>query len=450
MRPYRMMGVTMMCGFILAGGVAAQNARTPEQVRIEAEARERQREQQQVVAAEHRRLWERFASNARDAFEQMSQLHEATRALEKQLEEIQTNDIGKRLATNGVSYQVIAELLRSPPVTTAEITERQEDLARSIAAAEKALQSGTINPPPSDAQFRETDQFLFWVADRLGRVREKEALLADTIENAPKVDDLTKLRTFREKSNAFIAAQLRVRAEVFDLVATSTIEQTRQILLDAATVAELERAKSEADRLLSEARSRNATLKLEHEQILRQRDLTDRQRAAADEMRYTAALAEIERLRKDAEVAQLKEDFAREKARENERTAIEREKLKQRCQEPQVKSRLAPFTGVGYAQPGVARGAWLTKGPVSLAALRAHGALQLTPDGVQKLLDVGNGGGAYTLHGKDEHGDRLRARWGYPNRVADLSPAQRDELIQAQRDLIELGDVLVELGMLAP
>lgn len=450
MRPYRMMGVTMMCGFILVGGVAAQNARTPEQVRIEAEARERQREQQQVVAAEHRRLWERYASNARDAWRSIEDLRARTRALEEQLAEIQTNDIGKRLGTEKVAFETVTGLLRWPAVTSAAITERAEALARILGAAEKALQSGATNPPPSDAQFRDIDQLFYWITDRLGRLQEHEALLAHAIENAPKVDDLAKLRTFREVSNTVMAMQRQALFDALALAKVSTREQTQKMLVDAATMAELERAKLEADRLLSEARSQIATQKLEHEQILRQRELLDRQRAAADEMRYTAAMAEIERLRKDAEVTQLKEDFAREKARENERTAIEREKLKQRCQEPQVKSRLAPFTGVGYAQPGVARGAWLTKGPVSLAALRAHGALQLTPDGVQKLLDVGNGGGAYTLHGKDEHGDRLRARWGYPNRVADLSPAQRDELIQAQRDLIELGDVLVELGMLAP
>lgn len=51
--------------------------------------------------------------------------------------------------------------------------------------------------------------------------------------------------------------------------------------------------------------------------------------------------------------------------------------------------------------------------------------------------------------GRDKK-DKERPRWGYPQRINKLSAEQRDELKRAQEYLIDLGEIMVELGMLAP
>ncbi len=73
------------------------------------------------------------------------------------------------------------------------------------------------------------------------------------------------------------------------------------------------------------------------------------------------------------------------------------------------------------------------------ADVGAGGALQPTVGGLHKLMKLGR-----------DKKDEERPRWGYPQRINKLSSEQRDELKRAQEYLIDLGVVMVELGMLAP
>ncbi|MBI1827252.1 MAG: hypothetical protein HY287_03620 [Planctomycetes bacterium] len=117
------------------------------------------------------------------------------------------------------------------------------------------------------------------------------------------------------------------------------------------------------------------------------------------------------------------------------------------AQSTEIRRVLAPFTTSGVWQPGQ-RTPNLEKTPVSLNALRAFGALQLNDSGLKKLWYCGNAKARFGTMRVSE--DTMRPRWGYGPVFEKLSPAELRELRQAQQYLIDLGDVLVELKMLAP
>jgi hypothetical protein len=67
-------------------------------------------------------------------------------------------------------------------------------------------------------------------------------------------------------------------------------------------------------------------------------------------------------------------------------------RLRQKCDDPEVKKLLAPFTATGLWQPGDRPGqpwihAW---GPISFAALKKTGALEPTQHGLTELYVVAN------------------------------------------------------------
>jgi hypothetical protein len=79
------------------------------------------------------------------------------------------------------------------------------------------------------------------------------------------------------------------------------------------------------------------------------------------------------------------------------------------------------------------------KGPVSLSKLQAMHALRPSTPGLRALLAAGTA-----------VRDKERPRWSFPKTLQQLNSQELDQLKQAQQYLIDLGDIMVELGMLAP
>jgi len=163
-----------------------------------------------------------------------------------------------------------------------------------------------------------------------------------------------------------------------------------------------------------------------------------------------------------AEAARVKQDAENEATRihvETESRRVETENAAQhsrdenahgtrlaRAKSTAVQARLQPFFANGYWQPGDKKGRGLESKPMSLAAIRKFGALECTEDGLQKLLSLGCGKGP---QGGKNGNDRAEV-WGYPTNWKKLIPRQLEELKATQKDLVEVGEELVEIGKLSP
>lgn len=174
---------------------------------------------------------------------------------------------------------------------------------------------------------------------------------------------------------------------------------------------------------------------------------TETQQKLADaEIREKNLLAELDRAKKLAEANRRVEDAKAEA--KSSRLGLEADKTldRQRCEDPEVKRLLAPFLAHGKYQPGMNKEEMLVADStaISLSRLRSYGALEPTPNGIQKLLEVG------TNKPLQRPIDTMRVRWGYKPRLRDNTPESADEIRKAQSLLNELGPTLVDLGMLSP
>jgi hypothetical protein len=114
--------------------------------------------------------------------------------------------------------------------------------------------------------------------------------------------------------------------------------------------------------------------------------------------------------------------------------------LKRKAESPEIQAELAPFITAGNL---TAKGRIsLENQPISYSELKSMGALEPTPAGIQKMVNV-----AYTSR------DKVRPRWEFKQRTSQSwkhVPADMERVKAAQALLIELGPVMVEMGQLAP
>jgi len=99
---------------------------------------------------------------------------------------------------------------------------------------------------------------------------------------------------------------------------------------------------------------------------------------------------------------------------------------------------ISPFTTPGFMRANQ-RGETYEKKALSLSAIRSIGALEPTMQGVKKL---------YRLATTKK--DKVRPRWGKARRWKNLNQSTKENAKQAQKYLIDLGEAMVELGMLTP
>jgi hypothetical protein len=166
-----------------------------------------------------------------------------------------------------------------------------------------------------------------------------------------------------------------------------------------------------------------------------------------DERRLTQAAVELERAKGKAEEDRLKREARELEAKQREaglamRAEAERRRLLARAREPRVRQMLEPFLKPGFMQPKEVQGTFLVfertkdEKPMSLTALRAVGALEPTPKGLGQLAWV-------AADAKDD-----RPRWAFGHSNTWSKETQR-YVSSVQELLLELGEVLVEEGMLS-
>ena len=325
------------------------------------------------------------------------------------VETLLTNERGKVLAGTPayiLAFQKLMEQRRPHGADAAAIRTRVSTLIEPVRAALAAEQS-TYKP-------------------------SAEFMAALEAENAAVIALIDQYRRPRLEVEALLR-----QAEMAGKPAEVTLERAMQMLdaqhadEQARAVAEAEEtARKEADKRLTAARAEKILQDAEYreKQIKAEKELAAAE--AESKLKELAAKQAAEKSRGETEATRIAEE-----ARKQERIAL--------AQSADVKAILSPLTAPGYYQPGVKAGESTDKIPISLSKLRSYGALQDSPEGLQKLLTVGTQ--PYWAYPED----KVRPRWPWPPKLSNLKPDQLEQLKQAQKYLREIDTVLVELKMLS-
>lgn len=275
------------------------------------------------------------------------------------------------------------------------------------------------------------------------------ALAAEAVEDgvpAAEVDikEALQLRVQRAeqvRQKALADAEERGRQEAerqIREVAAREADENTKMEVDAATRA-FDQQQETIKRLHDQ---REAAQKAKDEELVR--ILNAQLEKEIAELRGQAGLAEAEVKVAEAAAAAKKS----EKELEAERIAAETEKnrLREKAKSREVATALAPLINKGYWQPGRAQPDRDAAG-ISLTAIKAQGALDPSPRGMRELYHIG----------ANPNNDRQGA-WPKEDRLVGKpleawlknKPGARDTARKAQDILLELGDVLVEVGLLSP
>lgn len=408
---------------------------------IEEETRDRvlQDRLRQAEDLRTRQVVERFAVYVEEAAKLLTDLEGKGSSFQARFEGLMTNDEGKRLAQDPIAFMTYIRYKDDPIVPLGEIASRKKALDSLLGQLKTELKSQNVGFHPPESQKRDTDEQYFWVRERLARVGERNEWIDSALARAPKLADPKTAKPLE----AVVRAYEIERQEFWDKARqkgeAAANEESESMVIDKARMAAMESRLKEAEVMISK-------MKAEREVEFKRITTDTQQKLAEAEIREKNLLAELDRAKKLAEATRRVEDAKAEA--KSSRMGLEADKTldKQRCEDPEVKRLLAPFLAHGKYQPGMNKEEMLTADSkaISLSRLRSYGAMEPTPTGIQKLLEVA------TSKPLQRPIDTMRVRWGHKPRLRDNSPESVDEMKKAQQLLIELGPTMVELGMLQP
>lgn len=367
----------------------------------------------------------------------LADLETANAALEATLGGLMTSDEGRRLANDESAHLVILYYLEHPLVDTKAVAAKKRDASdlSQIVVRDLSAQTDVSLLPPEIKNRTLNDgdwanKRLKAVASRKGSIEAKFARASAELQsqNAPTIQE----RIDRERADqeaVWTGAESR-GAKSGRQEAAGTIEENSRI-------AESKLGQQRAEQNLQEALAKIKDMESKFEAQLKQRDIDNREALAEVQRQYDEKIRDIDRKNEEAKVARHEKDVAAEEQVGKRTDAAEYARKKATAQRTDVQELLKPFTTPGYHRWRA--GDTMDRQPVSLKALQALGALDPSTQGLNRLLEIGL-----------DKGDKERPRFGYPGGWNKLNPGQKEELKAIQNHLIDLGEVMVELKMLAP
>lgn len=367
----------------------------------------------------------------------LTDLETANTALEKSMGGLLTGDEGRRLANDESAHLVILYYLEHPIVDPKTVATKKRDADELFQIVNRDLTGQTdVSLPPQEIVER-TSNDAEWVTKRLRAVASRKGTIEAKLATAPAVPQNPKAPTIQERIDREKADQEAVWTGAESRGVQSGRKEAAGTIEENARIAESKLGQQRAEQNLKEALAKIKEMESKFEAQLKQRDIENQEALAEVQRQYDEKLRDIDRKNEAAKVASHEKDVAAEKEAGTRTDAAEYERKKATAQRTDVKELLKPFTTPGYRQ--VNGKASYDRQAVSLKDLQASGALDASPQGLNKLLAIGLDGG-----------DKERPRFGYPNAWKKLSPQQKDELKAIQNHLIDLGEVMVELKLLAP
>ena len=303
----------------------------------------------------------------------------------------------------------------------------------------------TLVPPESEivTQLENARRMGRQVQDNLGKAYEPPA---DFVEASQQAAAWSDVRQSQVK---------QVRQALDSLVRESEIKFTRATVTPesptlADAIAQLNEREAagalvQTDQTVSAARTNVLTAKAEADaQAMKTRAEADAAEVKAKADRYAE---EVRRKLAEEQAAKEREWQAREASLklEEQKNKIETDKkaaearklvLRQKASDPSVLAKLTPFTARGHV---MFRRVYPDAQPYSLAALQSSGALKPDMQGMAVLVGIAI-----------EEADKERPRWKLSRKFWVNHAADVEQVKEAQALLIELGDVLVEMGKLQP
>jgi hypothetical protein len=427
---------------LLFGGIsfAAQAPRarvTPDQLTNQYRQQELTSRQDEQQILEAKQIRDKLLRDAQDMLQTLQTLAQQATSFSTKMDTLLDSDAGKRLARDGNGFTTYIRL-RNDPVVTMDLIALKTDTASALLNRLKLAEEGPdVGFVPSAKVQQEVDALHLWAKAKLQLLDTRNATLDTIVRKAPQDINLAQTKTLRRA-----VEEEKAR---WDLLVSENEESGRKLaapdvndtLLFAAYRAQLERARAEAARTRDEMQAQIEKLNQDFEiALLRQRQ------QAADELsaarrQYEDKLAQIQRNEKDAQTDRAIQDRTAALGRDAKLAVMDREERVALAKSPEVQQLLAPFITPGYWQPRQGRPSY-DKMPVSRNQLKAYGALRQTPAGLKALLDIGMA-----------PGDKERPRWPFRARYVDLTADEHEQIRQAQEYLIQLGDILEELGMLS-
>lgn len=422
--------------FSIPQRVAGQNRSESD---IEDEVRERVlAERLKQFADQHtRQLVEQAAAYVEETGKLMGELEAKASTFLTRFDGLLTNDDGKRLAKHKTAFQTYIRFKDDPVVSVSEVASRRKALDSLLAQLRSELKNLNVGYHPPDTQRRDVDEHFFWARERLSRVEKRSAWLDATLARAPKVADLKAAKPLEAVVRAYEIEQL----EFWDIARqkgeAAAKEESEPILIEKARLAELERR-------LKEAESQIERMRVEQELELKRQRAENEQRLVESETRYRDLMAELDRAKKLSDAERHAKNVEAELKSGQIISEAEKKRLIDKCNDPEVKTILAPFLDKGYFRPsdnmhGSRRYDTVQPVPISFADLQKLGALNPTGSGADMLHKIASA-----------PMDSMRSRWpGFRKKWQD-DPGLREKVPKAQQLLIELGPTMVEMKMLQP
>lgn len=410
----------------------------PDQYRRQMQQRENQQVAQDDAAAAARNSVQQLLNRASETQILFVRLADTAKALFNQMQTLLDSDEGKRISRDPIAFMTYYELDKYPPVTISQIQAHADAISAHVNRLRLMADAKQATVAPTQETRDQISELSFWANDRLVAVETHQATLNAVLRRAPTGFDPASASTLRSVLDDYKARWYQLLSTSGILARERAAEEIKERLVNANYLAELERAANDERRIREEMRATIAKANAEHEAAMLRQQIENERLLAQEKIRYADEMAELDRLRKQADAKRKADDITSGIEEDATIAAAEKQRKIALAKTPRVRSLCAPFITPGYWQPG-ANNPDYGRGPVSLSRLRSRKALDPSADGLSALLKI--------VIDKD---DKERPRRGYSMFLSRLSTTQYEELKETQQYLIDLGDVMVELGMLAP
>jgi len=368
---------------------------------------DRQKAVDQANLALARNHQDEVLANARNATNLIGRLQAEANRLTSEADALKTSKDGRLVALDA---DLVAQarnffdvqLRKVPPPL--EVTTKLESARRIEQQILKSL--GTTYEPEADLKAT-VQTAAFWAEQNAAKVSETQTLF-DVLLRDAKVKNPA--GTIPPDSLTLEAAMAKLKQDE-----AATKQQGYVRLTDDA--------KKKKDAILAET---EATRIVEEAKIAAEKILSDARKADEDFQRQQA-LVKAQGL-----AAATTNQLAVDKVKLDAQKAV----LRQKASDPQIKAKLAPF---------ITPGLWQIKGltttdfkPLSYTQLQTAGALDSSS--LHKFVAIAR-----------NHYDKVRPRWNFSSLNIDrCKPEEVKSAKEAQDLLIELGPVLVDMGLLQP
>ena len=395
-------------------------------------ARQAQTELDREKAAQKAQL--ALARNHQEAI--LTQTRNATNLLGSLLQEmdratteaatLRSNEVGRSVALHP---DLVAQARRFYESELRDFPSTQETIAKleGVRRVEQQLVAAletTYEPTPELSATAQ--QAVFWAEQGLRKVEKANGLLSGLVQESK----------IKLPASPLTAASPTLEAAILQLNQAETAS-AQKIILNATSVAKTnaaeEIAKAEAARILEEANLKATKMFIEASNTLAEANAR-----FEEQKRKEAERVSQEKINQTkARIAKIEADNNAQKLLDDSDEKARKDVLRKKLEDPHLRVLLAPFTAPGYHQ--YERTSY-EKQPFSYTELQSCGALNKSSSGRSRLVDLAT---SYEY--------RERPRWKLPGgsnwgAFADAI----DQVTEAQKALIELGPIMVEMKMLAP